>query len=199
MRAGIGCVSLDLPGHGARHDEDLHDPAAVLRIVEQMASEVDGAVESMLALGGFDPARIAIGGISAGGMAALVRTTSEHSFCAMTLESTTGDLRNRRSTKFADPARLERLNPITHLDNWRDVPLLALHNRLDEWVDVDGQLGFLDALRTRAKSPTAIEHHVYEKPTGAPFEHAGFGRFSADAKDRQVSFLTRIFFESNPR
>ena len=72
-------------------------------------------------------------------------------------------------------------------------PLLALHNLLDEWVDVDGQRFFIEAIRERYETPDDVEFHVYTKPTGAPYEHSGFGKFSADAKARQVDFLERVF------
>ena len=105
--------------------------------------------------------------------------------------ATTGNLAYRASSIFANPERLQRLDPIQHLADWRPVPLLALHNLLDEWIDVDGQRFFIEALRSRYPDPGLVDFHVYERPTGAPYEHSGFGRFSADAKDRQTEFLAR--------
>jgi hypothetical protein len=90
-----------------------------------------------------------------------------------------------------DPDRLERINVVDHLDDWREIPLLAVHNRLDEWIRVEGQQTFVSALRDHYEDPSLVEFHVYEEPTGAPYEHAGFGRFAADAKSRQVAFLER--------
>ena len=68
-----------------------------------------------------------------------------------------------------------------------------LHNRHDAWIDIDGQHAFIRAMRDRYEDPEQIRMHVYEELTGAPFEHAGFGRFSADAKDRMVRFLLDVF------
>ena len=140
---------------------------------------------------GVDPTRIAIGGISAGGIVSLVRCCRDHPYSAICVEATTGNLAYRASSIFANPERLQRLDPIQHLADWRPVPLLALHNLMDEWIDVDGQRFFIEALRSRYPDPALIDFHVYERPTGAPYEHSGFGRFSADAKDRQTAFLAR--------
>ena len=191
LRRGIGSCSLDLPGHGERFDEALQEPAAVLPIVEQMVQELDGVLADLIQIEGINPERIAIGGISAGGMASLIRCCSEHPFAAICVEATTGNLAYRASSILADPTRVARLDPIHHLEHWRPVPLLALHNLLDEWVDVDGQRFFIDALRGRYTDQELIDFHVYERPTGAPHEHSGFGQFSGDAKDRQVAFLAR--------
>ena len=193
MRNGIASCSLDLPGHGERLDEALHEPAAVLPVIEQMVEELDDIVAHLRTLGDFDPDRIAIGGISAGGMAALIRCCRDHPFSALTVEATTGNLQDRASAIFANQERLERLDPITHLANWREVPVLAVHNQLDEWIDVTGQRTFIDTLRKRYADPNNVVFHVYEEPTGAPFEHAGFGRFSADSKIRQLTFLQNAF------
>ena len=80
-----------------------------------------------------------------------------------------------------------------HLDLDLEVPVLAVHNQLDEWIDVTGQRTFIDTLRKRYADPNNVVFHVYEEPTGAPFEHAGFGRFSADSKIRQLTFLQNAF------
>ena len=191
LRRGIGSCSLDLPGHGERLDERLQDPAAVLPVVEQMVQELDGVVAELGELDEVDSSRLALGGISAGGMATLVRCCREHPFSALSVEATTGNLAYRASSIHADPDRVARLDPIHHLEAWRPTPLLALHNLLDEWIDVDGQRFFIEALRERCPDPGIVEFHVYRKPTGAPYEHSGFGQFSADAKNRQVEFLAR--------
>tara|TARA_B100001059_G_scaffold230012_1_gene263537 strand:+ start:820 stop:1620 length:801 start_codon:yes stop_codon:yes gene_type:complete len=193
FRSGIASCSLDLPGHGERYDEEGQKPESVLAIVEQMVEELDEITAELAALPEIDEHRIAIGGISAGGMVALARCCREHSYQAITVEATTGNLEYRASNIFADPERSRRLDPIKHLVHWRPVPLLALHNLLDEWVEVDGQRFFIEAVRARHENPEEVRFHVYEKPTGAPYEHSGFGKFSADAKNRQVEFLTDTF------
>jgi fermentation-respiration switch protein FrsA (DUF1100 family) len=82
------------------------------------------------------------------------------------------------------------LNPIEHLDHWREIPLQAIHARHDEWVPLAGQLDFLEALKARYADPSLIEPIIYEH-TGAPNEHQGFGRMASNAKDRQREFLRR--------
>ncbi|HAW95771.1 MAG: hypothetical protein CMJ33_01770 [Phycisphaerae bacterium] len=191
FRAGIASCSLDLPGHGERYDEVGQKPESVLKIVEQMVGELDQVTEELAARPEIDETRIAIGGISAGGMVALARCCREHTYRAICVEATTGNLEYRASSIFADPERSRRLDPIRHLEHWRPIPLLALHNLLDEWVDVDGQRFFIEAVRERHEDPSEVEFHVYTKPTGAPYEHSGFGKFSADAKTRQVDFLSK--------
>ena len=196
MRAGIATVALDLPGHGARLDEALQAPERTLEFVERMADEIDG-VEAALADGGrFDLDRVAIGGMSAGGMAALVRLSRPHRFAAACVECTTGSFAWQRHRAMFDPARAARLDPIARLDGWRAIPLLVLHNELDAWVAVDGQREFVEALRTRGLGRD-VELHVYPE-TGAPHEHVGFGRFAADAKDRQTAFLVRHLRDRPP-
>jgi len=189
MRAGIATVSVDLPGHGAREDTELQAPERTLEFVEQMANEIDRVVEAMLATGWFDDARMALGGMSAGGMAALIRLCGPHAFRAAAVECTTGSFAWQRNRAMYDAQRAARLDPIQHLDAWRAIPLFVLHNQLDAWVAVDGQREFVEALRARGLAK-AVEMHEYGE-TGAPHEHSGFGRFASDAKDRQTNFLVK--------
>ncbi len=190
VRAGVACVAVDLPGHGERLDRAMHEGARTLEVVEHAASEVDRIVADVGALGGIDTRRIVIGGMSAGGMVAMVRGCSPHSFVGMLLEATTGDWTGQRGRPMFRPELVDRMNPIDHLAAWREIPVLALHSERDEWVAIDGQRRFVDALRTRATHPAAIELHAYSE-TGAPHEHMGFGRMAADAKDRATAFVTR--------
>ncbi|MFM7051032.1 MAG: alpha/beta hydrolase family protein, partial [Planctomycetota bacterium] len=173
VRAGIATVSLDLPGHGERHDDLLQQPERTLAAVEQMAGEIDGVVESMRASGLFRMDRLALGGMSAGGMAALVRLCSPHGFRAACVECTTGSFAWQRHRAMYEPQRAARLDPIAHLDAWRPIPLLVLHNELDAWIAADGQREFAEAVRARGPAGL-VEMHVYGE-TGAPHEHAGFG------------------------
>jgi dipeptidyl aminopeptidase/acylaminoacyl peptidase len=189
VRAGIASVALDLPGHGARFDDALQQPERTLEFVQQMAAEIDAVVEAMRATGWFDMHRVALGGMSAGGMATLIRLCTPHAFCAAAVECTTGSFAWQRNRAMFDPPRAARLDPIQHLDGWRAIPLLILHNELDAWVAVEGQREFVEALRARGLAG-AVEMHEYGE-TGAPHEHSGFGRFSSDAKDRQTNFLVK--------
>ena len=188
-RAGIATVSVDLPGHGARFDAALQQPERTLEVVETMAQEIDGVMEAIRATPWFDLSRTAIGGMSAGGMAALVRLCRTHEFRAAAVECTTGSFAWQRHRAMYEAARADALNPIEHLSSWRSIPLLILHNQLDAWVAVDGQREIVEALRERGLA-NSVEMHEYGA-TGAPHEHAGFGSFSADAKDRQTAFLVK--------
>ena len=187
VRAGIATVSLDLPGHGARENMALQQPERTLEAVEQMAVEIDSVVEAALATGWFDDTRLAIGGMSAGGMATLIRLCRAHTFRAACVECTTGSFAWQRNRAMFEPQRAARLDPIQHLDAWRAIPLLVLHNTLDAWVAVEGQREFVETLRARGLARDVVMHEFGE--TGAPHEHSGFGKFASDAKDRQTEFL----------
>jgi dipeptidyl aminopeptidase/acylaminoacyl peptidase len=188
LRAGMACVAVDLPGHGERFEPWAHQPEHTLAVITRMVGEIDAVVDAVHELGGFDLERSAIGGMSAGGMAAMARLCRPHRFRCAAVECSTGSWRGQPNLLRGDAAAFDALNPIEHLDGWRSIPFLALHNRFDEWVPLAGQEAFVAELRRRAPDPSGIELHVYER-TGAPFEHAGFGRMGADAKDRLVAFL----------
>lgn len=191
MRAGIGACAIDLPGHGQRHQRDLHDPFRTLDVVLQMAGEIDSIVVALGELNSFDMNRLAIGGMSAGGMATMVRLCNEHPFTCASVEATSGSWEfQRRRAMFRDRSAEEIAahNPIEHLDHWRELPFQAIHAEHDEWVDIAGQREFIEALRNRYSHPNLVELVTYEH-TGAPHEHAGFGSHAADAKNRQRDFL----------
>ena len=188
-RAGIGSCAIDLPGHGERGSEDGMRAEALLDNVEQAAHEIDDVVTA-LDRHGFDPGRMAIGGMSMGGMVALVRLQRPHRFRAAILEATSGHWRCQHQRQFFDHESADRLDPIQHVDRWRELPVLAVHSRLDEWVDHDGQVEFLDRLRATVSHPDWIEMMSLDE-TGAPHEHLGFGRRSNDVKNREVEFLRR--------
>jgi dienelactone hydrolase len=192
LRAGIACVAVDLPGHGERGDAPLQAPARVLDVVRRAESEIDAIVGAVRALDGFDPDRIGIGGMSAGGMVSMVRLCRPHAFVGALLESTTGDWSARVAGANWPMDLVRALNPIDHLAQWREVPVLAIHSELDEWVPIDGQRRFLDALRARAAHPARIELLAFPH-TGAPHEHSGFGRMGAVAKDAGTAFWQRTF------
>jgi alpha-beta hydrolase superfamily lysophospholipase len=207
IRAGIAAVALDLPGHGERADPSRQTPSGTPGVLAQMLSELGGVMASLGGgeLGGIlDQRRAALGGMSAGGMVALRRLCDTHPFVAASVESTTGDLRSlyfpdrssdaRPWPAAHDPAAIEPLDPMEHLAGWRPIPLLALHSEADKMVGVDGQRRFLDALRSRYRErgadPDAITLVTWPE-TGAPAEHAGFGRVASRAKDLQVEFLQK--------
>jgi len=192
LRAGIGCVAVDLPGHGERIDPLLQAPSRMLDVVRRAEAEIDAIVGGVRQLEGFDPDRIGLGGMSAGGMVSMVRLCRAHAFMGALLESTTGDWSARVAGAAWPMDLLRALNPIDHLAAWREIPVLAIHSELDQWVPIDGQRRFLDALRSRAVHPERIELLAFES-TGAPFEHSGFGRMGAVAKDAGTAFWLRTF------
>ena len=162
-------------------------PEAVLDNIEQAASEIDDVINA-IGRRGFDLDRMAIGGMSMGGMVAMVRLCRPHRFRATVLEATSGNWRVQHQRQLFDHEAADRLDPIRHLDRWREIPVLAVHSRGDEWVDFDGQSAFLDELRRRATRPEAIEMFALDE-TGAPHEHLGFGRRTNDVKNRELEFL----------
>ena len=192
LRAGIGCVAIDLPGHGERLDPPLQAPSRVLDVVRRAEAEIDAIVGSVRLLDGFDPDRVGLGGMSAGGMVSMVRLCRAHAFMGALLESTTGDWSSRVAGANWPMDLARALNPIDHLAAWREIRVLAIHSELDQWVPIDGQRRFLDALRSRAAHPEHIELLAFEL-TGAPFEHSGFGRMGAVAKDAGTAFWQRTF------
>lgn len=206
VRAGIAACAIDLPGHGERFEDGMDSPARTLDVLEQVLPEIDGVIEALAApeFGGvFDLDRIAIGGMSAGGMATLRRLCDPHPFRCAAVECTTGALRTLYFAAGApwsvnhDPQRVAALDPSAHLDAWRPVPVLAMHNEFDRVVPIAAATEFAELLRgTYARAgavPETVEFVVWPE-SGAPDEHAGFGRHSNDAKNRQVEFLRRHLF-----
>lgn len=187
VRAGIGCIAVDLPGHGERPEISMQDGSRTAEVVEQAASEIDGILADASA-GGFDPTRAVLGGLSAGGMAAALRGCSHHPFRGFLLEATTGDWSTLSGRAGFPAVRVERLNPLTHLGSWRDCPVLALHATLDAWIPIEGQRRFIAALQAKSARPASIELHEYVR-TDAPHEHMGFGRMASDAKSRGTRFI----------
>lgn len=205
VRAGIGAIALDLPGHGARYVEAYQGPEMTLELIAQAKAETDSVVESIRETQRFDMSRLMIGGMSAGGMVTLSRLCSSHPFIGACVEGTTGNLRDLYSPPPGmqgrpwpvdhDPNQVAKVDPIQHLDHFRPVPLLALHNEGDEMVPVAGQRLFLDRLRKHYQDQGADPEMIILKTfseTGAPQEHAGFGKYANDAKNIQLEFVKRV-------
>jgi len=217
LRAGIAACAIDLPGHGQRAEPDRQDPAATPGVIEQARREIDPALDDLVRTFGdlFDRDRVAIGGMSLGGMIALRRLCDPHRFRAAAVEATTGDLRAlfgldgadpaaARDTAYGpahDPAVVGPQDPAQHLDGFEPLPLLALHSEADEMVPWPGQRAFLERLRAhfagRGADRALIETRTWPD-TGAPREHVGFGRHANDAKNGQTAFLARALGTGDP-
>lgn len=205
VRAGIGAIALDLPGHGERYIEEYQGPGKTLALIRQAVGEIDSVLASIRELGRFDMSRLMIGGMSAGGMVTLSRLCSPHPFIGACVECTTGNLRDlyhppagmpgRPWPVEHDPSDIARVDPIEHLEGFDPIPLLVLHNEGDEMVPISGQRLFVDALRAHyaehGADPDSISMKTFSE-TGAPQEHAGFGRHANDAKNIQLEFIKQV-------
>lgn len=210
VRAGIAACAIDLPGHGERFDASLQSPDRSLDLLRLAIAEIDAVVAALGAPeyhGVFSSARLALGGMSAGGMVTLRRLCDPHPFIAAAVEATTGWLAGLYLPEVGGegvtraswavrhpPGRIAELDASVHLTGWRPIPLLALHTEGDSIVPIAGQRRFLDLLRERyaeaGADPGLVDLRAF-RDTGAPQEHAGFGRFGNDAKNAQVEFLIR--------
>lgn len=206
VRAGIGAIAIDLPGHGERYEVSFQGPSRTLELIVQAREEIDGVLDSVRALGVFDMSRLLIGGMSAGGMVTLSRLCQPHPFLGACVEGTTGNLRDlyhppadmpggRSWPVEHDPSEIARVDPIQNLEGFKPIPLLALHNVGDQMVPIGGQRVFLETLRSHYESkganPEIVELQTFSE-TGAPQEHAGFGKFANDAKNMQLAFIKRV-------
>ena len=198
LRSGMAAVALDLPGHGERYSCALNSPLNTLHTVAQRLDEGDHVVDALRdprSGGVFDLDRLAIGGMSAGGMVTLRRLGAAHGFRAAAVESTAGDFSLMRFYDQRYPLDLiERLDPIRHVGGWRH-PLLALHSEADEWVPAQAVRNLVEALRPRYAALGADPDELLTlktwAQTGAPNEHSGFGRVANEAKNLQVEFFQR--------
>lgn len=201
MRAGLGTCALDLPGHGERHEEEAQQAAGSLAVVLRMVDEIDQVLAALPDLGPFDAGRLAIGGMSAGGMAAMARLCRPHPFRCASVEAASGSWSHQSHRAMfdgIDPAEAARQDPIRNLDGWRNIPFQAFHSEADGLVAFAGQEEFVAALRARSHDPTAIEF-IHFPRTGAPEEHIGFGRLTAAVKDAQLAFLRRHLLDERGR
>jgi len=207
LRAGIAVCAIDLPGHGERvsllGQAEMHDPSTSLDVIAQASGEIDGILEQLpLVNEAIDVSRVAIGGMSLGGMVTLHRLGKPHSFRCASVEATSGNLRGlylggpsspEWPVKHSEEA-IARVDPLETIDSFRPIPLLALHSETDQMVPWEVQRVYLDRLRDRygreGADPSWITVRTWPE-TGAPREHVGFGRVSHEAKTLQTEFLTQ--------
>lgn len=208
IKAGMAGVAIDLPGHGERKDKRAESAAHSLDVLAELVAEIDLVVEALadpIWQGVFDLDRLAIGGMSMGGMATLRRLCDAHEFRCAAVEATTGDLGRlyaedgpRPWGTWYSPEKIAPLDPAQHLGGFRPIPLLSLHSEADRIVPATIQRGFIGRLRAhyveRGADSAAVEYVTWPE-TGAPEEHIGFGRFSSDAKNAQTEFLRRVLLE----
>ena len=207
LRKGIASCAIDLPGHGERPGPKLHDPEQTIGVLTQGIGEIDAITEALADPsyeGVFDLDRLALGGMSAGGMIALRRLCDPHPFAAALVEATTGRLSDLyfpgpsmpHTTRPIEVSRdaVEAIDPSCHLDTWEPLPLLAIHATTDQMIPFETQRAFLDDLRihyhARNADPALVELLSFTE-TGAPAEHAGFGKFGTEAKNTATDFLAR--------
>lgn len=204
-RAGIATCAIDLPGHGERLDPEIQGPAHTLDVISQMVSEIDQVVDGLRAFPEFDRSKIAIGGMSAGGMVTLSRLCTPHDFTCASIEGSTGWLGGlyfpqesgltNRVERWAidhDQAKVAALDPMIRIDGFRPIPILAMHSEADAMVPIEGQRRFLDTLRAKYLTKGAPSSWIRLQTwptTGAPQEHAGFGRVATEAKTIQTEFF----------
>lgn len=204
IRAGIAAVAIDLPGHGERPDRAFQHPKDTPHLLAAVLPEIDAVVDALSDPqfeGVFDLDRVAIGGMSAGGMATFRRLCDPHRFRCAAVEGATGDLgalfhpdSGRTQVIDVDDAALAPVDAARHMDTFQPIPLLVLHSEADEAVPFAGVRGFIDKLRARydaaGADPSLIELHTWQS-TGAYMEHAGFGRVANEAKMMQIEFLAK--------
>jgi pimeloyl-ACP methyl ester carboxylesterase len=193
VRRGINVCAVDLPGHGERFEAELQEPERILEVIQAMVEELDGLVDELGCTGGFDMNKVAIGGMSAGGIVTSIRLLRTHTFKAAVLEASMGSWGAKRDHPMFSGLSKEQfkaLNPVENLDGWANIPLIAFHNRHDQWIPYTAQTPFIEALQQRSDEPDLIELVSFDH-TGAPHEHMGFGQQSAFVKEVQVEFVAR--------
>jgi len=207
IRAGVGVLAIDLPGHGQRSGAAKHANAHSLDVLQQASGEIDdvlGGLRSSDHAATFDLGRVGIGGMSLGGMTTLHRLCSPHGFACAVIEGATGwlggqyyparyELPPAKGALYPhDPTRVSELDPMEHLETFRPIPLLVMHSEADEMVPWVGMRRFLDELsaryRHRGAEPGLIRAKTWAT-TGAPHEHLGFGRAAAESKTTLTEFV----------
>ncbi len=198
-KLGIATCALDLPDHGERGAGVDFERVSTLAMAAQIAEELPRVIEDLAHerfRGAFDTSRIALGGMSAGGMCALAAMTADAppaSVRCVVCEAATGDFAALPRRGPDDEDLAARLDPLTRTERWpRGVPLLAVHSTHDEMVPVAGMRRFVARLRevlaARGEDPDLATLREWPE-TGAPREHVGFGRVTNDVKNLENTLL----------
>lgn len=214
MRAGIASVALDLPGHGERSEPGRDRHTVTPGVIAQMHEELPEVLADLRSNHArIDSDRLIIGGMSAGGMvAARACFDSKSTFRGLIMESSTGWLRKLYDSDIRTPDGYEgkvehtgdTASLVEHIDTmhqvnqapelWPTLPMLALHSQTDQTVPIDCQAGFIDRLKAiyqdRGEAPGLITLHTWPE-TGAPYEHAGFGKVASKAKGLVTEFCSK--------
>jgi alpha-beta hydrolase superfamily lysophospholipase len=209
IRAGIAVLAIDLPGHGARADAAMQTHKHSLDVLEQASGEINPVLDALRAsehAQHLDFTRLAIGGMSLGGMTALHRLCAPHPFSCAVIEGSTGwlagqyfparyELAPAQTDLYPhDAVRVAQLDPMEHLDAFRPIPILMLHSEADQMVPWPGMRRFLDELASRYRRAGADAASIQIKTwptTGAPQEHLGFGRVASEAKTILTDFVAK--------
>jgi dienelactone hydrolase len=194
IRSGVAILALDLPGHGEREDPQLMAPEGMKHLLSQAIGEIDGVLQALWA-SEWGPLvhrdRLAMGGMSGGGMVTLRRLCDPHPFRCVVVESTSGDFGAVGQGRFLE-AQAFGLDPRQHIAGWRPIPLLAMHSETDEITPLAGIQSFVEALRDHyahgVSDPESVQLVTWPE-TGAPAEHAGFGKKSRQAREHLIAFL----------
>jgi alpha-beta hydrolase superfamily lysophospholipase len=208
MRAGFATCAIDLPGHGEREDLALQAPSALPELLAQAIPEIDVVLAALREGPHGDRIRwdrVAIGGMSGGGMVTLRRLCDPHRFRCAVVEATAGDLMAAAGGKARDRlliASMSGLDPAKNLEGWTPLPLLAMHSQRDEVVPLVGISTFIDSLHDlyvdRGVDPHLVRLVTWPE-TGALREHAGFGHRSGEARALLLEFLDLYLREGDER
>jgi len=193
MRHNINVCAVDLPGHGQRFKQEYQSSNRVLDVVLQMTDEIDAVLDGLRNYPGFDLHAGAIGGMSAGGLVAIMRLLRPHPFQSAILEATGGSWEHLRHSPICETLsddEFNAMNPIARLETWRDIPVIAFHSRHDAWMPFAAESEFIEAIKMKSQNPENVELVAFDH-AGAPDEHIGFGRETSFVKEIQVEFLAR--------
>lgn len=211
MRAGIASIALDLPGHGERYEAGRDHHSVTPGVIAQMLEELPGVIDDLREREPrIDPNRLLLGGMSAGGMVAARACYGSDRFRGLIMESSSGWLRKLYDSEIETPdghlgriahtgeaaSLVESIDTMHQLGEepgaWPTIPVLALHSETDRTVPISCQQGFMNRLREiyaeRGADTEQVRLHTWPE-TGAPYEHAGFGKVASEAKGLVVEFV----------